>query len=285
MAQLKNVHYYPGHMKKAQDSLTKLVRLCDLVIEIADARAPLSTRNPALKGIIGAKPHVLLLSKLDKADPAIAAQWKRRFLDKEGLCVLLGDLKKERFRNIEALLGPQLAAKRAKEARLGMKRQPARLLVMGIPNVGKSTLINSLAGHKLAKVANRPGVTRAEQWIKIGESLLLLDTPGILPMNYPDGSQAVRLALLGSIKEEVLPNDDLAVALLSYLKAEYPRCLGLRYGLADISSLNGDEILSAIAVKRGFLLNGGAPDESKAALALIKDFQGGELGRLCLERP
>jgi ribosome biogenesis GTPase A len=285
MAQLKNVHYYPGHMKKAQDSLSSLMPLVDLVIEVADARAPLSTRNPTLSSIIGSKPHMLLLSKMDKADPALIESWKNYFEQKEHLTVASANLKKARIKDILAYIAPQLALKRAKEAKVGMKPQPARLLVVGIPNVGKSTLINSLAGHEIAKVANRPGVTRAEQWIKVSEGVMLLDTPGILPMNYPDGSQAVRLALLGSIKEEVLPNDDLAVALLAYLKTNYPTCLKARYGIDNLAPYDSDYILNKIATERGYLLQGGVPDLGKAALSLIKDFQEASLGRLTLERP
>jgi len=285
MALVKNVHYFPGHMKKAQESLAGLMRLADLVIEIADARAPLSTRNPALRSLIGGKPHLLLLSKLDKADASIVNEWSSYFLTEENLSVVSSNLKKEKFHSILSLIGPQLAEKRAKEARVGMKPQPARLLVVGIPNVGKSTLINSLAGHQVAKVENRPGVTRAEQWIKVSEGVMLLDTPGILPMNYPDRQQAVRLALLGSIKEEVLPNDDLARSLLSYLRSNYPSCLRARYGLEDLGLLGDDEVMASIAQKRGLLLQGGASDMEKAALALIRDFQDGALGRLCLERP
>lgn len=284
MPQVKNVHYYPGHMKKAEASLGSFIKITDLVIEVTDARAPLSARNPALKALIGEKPHILLLSKADKADPAVTAEWVRYFKEEEHLLAMAGDLKKDRIlASVGQLLEPALAPKRAKEARLGMKKQAARLVVVGIPNVGKSTLINNLAGHKIAQVEDRPGVTRAEQWIKIREDLVLLDTPGILPMNYPDGSQAVRLALLGSIKEEVLPNDDLAVALIAYLRTNYPSCLKSRYDLADISSFDSDRVLTEIALRRGYLLKTGTPDLTKAALGLIKDYQDGLLGRVSLE--
>jgi ribosome biogenesis GTPase A len=282
--QQKNVHYFPGHMARTLSGLPSFVKLCDLVIEIADARAPFSTRNPELSRLIGEKPHVLLLSKEDKADPAITRSWVEGYA-KSGLSTLAGNLKQERIKEILALLEPSLATKRAKEARLGMKRQPVRLLVVGIPNVGKSTLINSLAGHSVAKAANTPGVTRAEQWIKISEDVLLLDTPGILPMNYPDGAQAVRLALLGSIKEEVLPIDDLAIALLSYLREAYPGCLKERYGMPSLLGMDTSAVLNEIAAKRGYLLSGGVFDLGKAASGLIKDFQENALGRLSLERP
>lgn len=285
MNQQKNVHYFPGHMKKAQDHLADLVKICDLVIEIADARAPFSTRNPRLKTLIGSKPHILLLSKLDKADPKAMAEWVAYFQKTENLFVRGVNLKKERLSDIAPLLEAPLAAKRAKEERLGMKKQPARLLVVGIPNVGKSTFINSLAGHPIAKVEDRPGVTRAEQWIKLPSGLLLLDTPGILPTNYPDGAMAVRLALLGSIKEEVLPVDDLAYSLLGYLREEYPLSLQNRYGIGDLTGVSSENALDGIARKSGLLLPGAEPDEAKAASRLIRDFQDGVLGPIVLERP
>jgi ribosome biogenesis GTPase A len=284
MQQQKNVHYFPGHMARTLSGLPSFIKLCDLVIEIADARAPFSTRNPELSRLIGEKPHVLLLSKEDKADPLVTRAWVEGYA-KAGLPCLSGNLKQEKIAQILSLLEPSLAAKRAKEAKLGMKRQPVRLLVVGIPNVGKSTLINSLAGHMVAKAANTPGVTRAEQWIKISDEVLLLDTPGILPMNYPDGSQAVRLALLGSIKEEVLPIDDLSIALLAYLRASYPTCLKQRYGIASLEGTDTSAVLNEIAAKRGYLLTGGVYDLGKAASGLIKDFQENALGRLSLERP
>jgi len=283
--QQKNVHYFPGHMKKAQDSLADFFKVVDVVVEVADARAPLSTRNPTLLSLMGNKPHLLLLSKSDKADPEMTALWLNHF-KRQGQSVLAGDLKKEKLMNaIASLCEPLVQTKRGKEARLGMKKQPLRLSIVGIPNVGKSTLINNLAGRVLVKAANTPGVTRAEQWVNLGNSYLLLDTPGILPMNYPNAAEAVRLALLGSIKEEVLPNDDLAIALLAYLKENYPNCLAARYGLKDIALMDSEVILSSIASSRGYLGQGGHPDNSKASLGFLKDFQDGALGRLSLERP
>ncbi|MCH3909824.1 MAG: ribosome biogenesis GTPase YlqF [Bacilli bacterium] len=281
--QQKNVHYFPGHMKKALTSLSSFMKLIDLVVEVADARAPISTRNPLLNEIAPNKPRLLFLSKEDKADPAITKMWIDYFT-KASLPCMSGNLKVEKLTSFSKRLEPLLKPKREKEAKLGMKPQPLRLVIVGIPNVGKSTLINNLAGRSLAKAANKPGVTRAEQWIKLGNDLLLLDTPGILPMNYPDGATAVRLALLGSIKEEVLPNDELALALLGYLKENYPSCLSSRYGIGDLRNCSDNEVFSAIATKRGFLLPGGKADVSKAALCLAKDFQDGLLGRLSLER-
>jgi ribosome biogenesis GTPase A len=285
MNQQKNVHYFPGHMAKALDNLAPFIKACDIVVEVADARAPHSSRNPVFMNMVGEKPHLLLLSKADWADEAITQEWIA-YENEKGLATFAGDLKKESvLKKLTAIAEPLVSKKREKEKKMGMKPQPLRLLIAGIPNVGKSTLINNLAGHAVVKVANRPGVTRAEQWIRLSNDFVLLDTPGILPMNYPDGAQAVRLALLGSIKEEVLPNDDLAIALLAYLRESYPLSLQKRYGIENLCNLDVDLILQQIAIKRGYLLQGGVPSTSKAALSLIKDFQDGSLGSLSLERP
>ncbi len=285
MMQQKNVHYFPGHMAKALDNLAPFIKACDIVVEVADARAPLSSRNPVFMKMVGEKPHLLLLSKADWADRDITQEWIV-YENGKGLAAFAGDLKKESvLKKLTAIAEPLVSKKREKEKKMGMKPQPLRLLIAGIPNVGKSTLINNLAGHAVVKVANRPGVTRAEQWIRLSNDFVLLDTPGILPMNYPDGAQAVRLALLGSIKEEVLPNDDLAIALLAYLRDNYPLSMQKRYGIENPAALDVDEILRQIAVKRGYLLQGGVPSLEKSALSLIKDFQEGSLGTISLERP
>lgn len=284
MVQQKNVHYFPGHMAKALQGLSSFIKAADIVVEVADARAPVSSRNPELSHLIGEKPHLLLLSKSDYADPEVTALYLTHYAE-QGLAAMSGDLKQEKMLSRLSLLSePLVAKKRAKEAKVGMKKQPLRLLILGIPNVGKSTLINNLAGRVVVRVENRPGVTRAEQWIKLSNDFVLLDTPGILPMNYPDGAQAVRLALLGSIKEEVLPTDEMAVALLAYLAENYPLCLQNRYGISNISVLGVDGTLQDIGAKRGYLVGGGNVDTSKAALALLKDFQSGALGRISLER-
>lgn len=283
--QQKNVHYFPGHMKKALGKLLDYANATDLLIEVADARAPFSSRNPLLKEAAPSKPRLLFLSKTDRADPTVTASWLSYFKN-QGIVTLSGNLKSEKvFQEIKKAAEPLMFSKREKEKRLGMKSQPIRLLIVGVPNVGKSTLINNLAGKGVTVAANRPGVTRAEQWIRLPSSFVLLDTPGILPMNYPDGAMAVRLALTGSIKDEVLPIDDLALALFGYLKVNYPSMLSKRFDIPSLSLLSEEEALSKIAAKRGYLLKGGAPDLSKAASLLVKEFQDGLLGPASLEKP
>lgn len=282
--QQKNVHYFPGHMAKALNAIGPMVKGCDLIIEIADARAPLSTRNPMLDKLINNKPRILLLSKYDKADPLITKSWIDYYKE-QGIISFSSDIKHQKILNLLVQTSePLVKKKREKEAKLGMKKQPLRLLILGIPNVGKSTFINNLAGKNSAKVGNKPGVTRAEQWIKVSTDFVLLDTPGILPMNYPNKDEAIRLALLGSIKEEVLPLDDLSTRLFSYLKEEYPSCMKERYGIDDISKMEEKDVFEEICKKRGYLLQGGVLDISKGAQSLIKDLQDGNLGKISLEK-
>lgn len=283
--QRKNVHYFPGHMKKTLGEMERYVSTVDIVIELADARCPLSSRNPMLTKYINNKPHLLCLTKTDLADPKLTSAWTNYF-EEHGLDTISVNLKKERVLPIIQKSCTKLAQKkREKEKKLGMKPQPIRLLIVGVPNVGKSTLINNLAGRTVAKAQNKPGCTRAEQWIKLPNSFILLDTPGVLPMNYPDQSQAVRLALTGSIKEEVLPVDALMIALLGYMKENYPTNLAKRYGISDLRDIETYEVLEKVAVSCGFLIKGGLEDTSKSAVYLLKEYQNGKLGNITLEDP
>lgn len=280
----RGVHYFPGHMQKALRALEGYVKVIDLVVEIVDARAPFSSRNPLLDELAGDKARLVLLSKQDRADEEATKAWLSYFASK-GITAIAGNLTKGKFVSIlAAASAPLVAKKREKEARFGMKKQPIRTMIIGIPNVGKSTLINNLCGKRKVQVGNKAGVTRAEQWIKLGDDFIILDTPGVLPMNYPDGAMAVRLALLGCMKEEVLPTEDLAYALLGYFKEQYPHALKERFGIEDVTAMESDDVFYSIAKTR-LLLEGSDLSLSKACYLLIKEFKDGLLGRFSLERP
>ena len=283
MAQ-QGVHYFPGHMQKALRALEGYVKVIDLIVEIVDARAPLSSRNPLLDELAPNKARLVLLSKQDRADEAVTALWLEYF-KKKGIAAVSANLTKGKLLQVLTdATEPLMAKKREKEARFGMKKQPAKLMIIGIPNVGKSTLINSLCGKRKVNVGNKAGVTRAEQWIRLGEDFILLDTPGVLPMNYPDGAMAVRLALLGCMKEEVLPTEDLAYALLGYFKEEYPHALKERFGIEDVREKESDDVFYSMAKTR-LLLEGNELSLTKACYLLIKEYKDGLLGRFSLERP
>lgn len=283
--QQKNVHYFPGHMAKALREMAPFVKNADIVVEVADARAPFSTRNPMLNELIGSKPHLIVLSKNDKADTLVTARWIAKY-NQEGIACFASNLKGEKvFKVLNEMSEPLVLKKREKEKKLGMKKQPLKLLIVGIPNVGKSTLINNLAGKRVARAANTPGVTRSEQWIKLSGDFVLLDTPGILPMNYEGPLTARRLAILGSIKEDVLPLDELYRFLFVFLRENYKNCLQNRYGIEDLSKLEAEEVLEIVAKNRGYLLKNGTFDYAKATSSIFKDFQEGYFGKISLERP
>lgn len=279
----QNVHYFPGHMRKALNAIANFVKLVDLVVIVCDARAPIATQNPYLYEVIKDKKRLIVLSKSDIADPEETQKWIAYF-EKEGTPAISGDLKKGKIlSSITKTAEPLFAAKREKEARLGMKKQPLRMMVIGVPNVGKSTFINSFRGSKKAKVANKAGYTRSEQWIRVSEQYLLLDTPGILPMNYEEREKAMTLAILGTMKEEVLPQEEIAYGLLKNLKENYPFALKSRFGMEDLSGKEDDDILLEIARKRG-LLESGEPSINKASYLLVKEFKDGILGPYSLEK-
>ena len=283
--QQKNVHYFPGHMAKALREMAPFVKNADIVVEVADARAPFSTRNPMLSELIGSKPHLIVLSKNDKADTMVTARWIAKY-NQEGITCFASNLKGEKvFKVLNEMSEPLVLKKREKEKKLGMKKQPLKLLIVGIPNVGKSTLINNLAGKRVARAANTPGVTRSEQWIKLSGDFVLLDTPGILPMNYEGPLTAKRLAILGSIKEDVLPLDELYRFLFVFLRENYKNCLQNRYGIEDLSKLEAEEVLEIVAKNSGYLLKNGTFDYAKATSSIFKDFQEGYFGKISLERP
>ena len=277
----QQIHWFPGHMKKALNNISEKIKLVDVVIEILDARAPASSINPDLENTIKNKKRLAVLSKADLADQSQTKLWAEE-LKKEFDAFVILNLTDPRstkiLSNEVSKLGKE---KHEKEIAKGMKPQPIKAMIIGIPNVGKSSLINRLANRKAAGVQNKPGYTRGEQFIKVNNDFILLDTPGVLPMNYDDKKVATNLALIGSVREDILPNEVLVKSLLYILRDFYPTALKERY---DINLIGEDqEVLKQIAIRRG-LKSGGDLDIEKAEITLLKDFKDGRLGLITLDR-
>ena len=277
----QQIHWFPGHMNKALNEVENKVKLVDVVIELLDARAPLSSIDENLEKLIQNKKKLIVLTKIDLADPEATKEWINFFKQKYD-SVLTLDLKKS---GAEQILSKAVIAlgkdKWAKEKAKGMKPQPIRAMIVGIPNVGKSSLINRIAKRKAAGVQNKPGYTRGEQWIKVNQDFLLLDTPGILPMSYENQKKAANLALIGSIREDILPNETLGQMLLDYLKNRYPSALNARFGIEEIT--DRIDVLNKIADKRKLLDGIGQNDLLRAEALLLKEFKDGLLGQITLE--
>lgn len=278
------VQWYPGHMTKAKRAMQEDIKLVDLVIELVDARSPLSSRNPDIDTLGKNKARLILLNKADLADPAANQAWTGYFEKKGYTVVRIDARRKADLKPIQAAVMTACKEKIERDRRRGIKNRPVRAMVVGIPNVGKSTFINSYAGRACAKTGNKPGVTRGNQWIRLNKEVELLDTPGILWPKFEDPQVGIRLALLGSVKDDILNSDELAVELLKRLRAAYPEALSERYGEAVLAGSEA-EALMEIARARNCILKGGEPDYSRAAKLLIDDFRGGRLGRITLELP
>ena len=278
----QQIHWFPGHMNKALNEVENKVKLVDVIIELLDARAPVSSINENLEKLIQNKKKIIVLTKIDLADPEATKTWVVE-LKKKYDCILTLDLKNN---SAEAILSKAVIAlgkdKWAKEMAKGMKPQPIRTMIIGIPNVGKSSLINRLAKRKAAGVQNKPGYTRGEQWIKVNKDFLLLDTPGILPMSYENQKKAANLALIGAIREDILPNEVLGEMLLAYLKIQYPSALFERFGVSEIE--DRIKVLNQIAEKRKLVDSVGQNDLIRAEALLLKEFKDGLLGRITLEK-
>ena len=279
----KQIQWYPGHMAKAQREIESKVKLVDIVIELVDARAPFSTHNPELDYMIKNKPRLYILTKKDLADPkatdALIAEFKRQ--GHSAIAVDLKNFKEEK--KIVNMCRYQLKEKREKEAARGLKPKPIRALVAGIPNVGKSTFINSYAGKACAKTGNKPGVTKGKQWIRLNKTLELLDTPGILWPKFEDQEVGKRLAFIGSIKDEILNLEELSLELLDYIRTNYPGLLNTRYGIEEDGT--PVSLLEAVADKRRCLIRGQEIDYAKAAGIVMEEFRNGKIGRITLEFP
>ena len=278
-----NVQWYPGHMTKAKRMMQEDIKLIDLIIELVDARVPLSSRNPDIDELGKNKARLILLNKSDLADERQNAAWEAYFRDKGFFVVKVNSRSGAGVKAVHGAIQEACKEKIERDRRRGIKNRPVRCMVVGIPNVGKSTFINTFAGKACAKTGNKPGVTKGKQWIRLKKGVELLDTPGILWPKFEDQNVGIRLALIGSIKDEILNIDELSLVLIEYLVSHYAGILTQRYEITEEGKTV--EMLEAIAKNRNCLLKGGDLDYSKAAALLIEDFRSGKLGRITLEIP
>lgn len=277
-----NYQWYPGHMTKARREMEEDIRLIDLMIELVDARVPFSSRNPDIDAMAKGKGRLVLLNKADLADPAVNQQWCEYFEKKGYQALLVNARSGEGLRSIQGKVQAACREKLERDRRRGIRNRPVRAMVAGIPNVGKSTFINSYAGKAVAKTGNRPGVTKGRQWIRPQKDLELLDTPGILWPKFEDQAVGLRLALIGSMNDDLLVKEESALELLAFLAETYPQALPGRYGVAAGTPL---EMLEAVGAARKCCKKGGEADLERAAGLLLDDFRSGRLGRISLERP
>ena len=275
--------WYPGHMTKAKRQMQEDIKLIDLVVEIVDARIPHSSRNPDIDELGKNKYRLILMNKADLADKKATDKWMAYFKSKGYFVVSLDARSKNGMKSITDIIMEACKEKIERDLKRGIKNRPVRAMVVGIPNVGKSTFINSYAGKACAKTGNKPGVTKGKQWIRLNKNVELLDTPGILWPKFEDQMVGLRLALIGSIKDEILNTDELAIELIKFLLTEYKGVLAERYSIEEVE--NPTDVLMKIAESRNCLSKGNELDYSKAAILLIDDFRSGKLGKLTLEMP
>lgn len=278
-----NYQWYPGHMTKAKRMMQENIKLIDLIIELADARIPMSSRNPDIDELGKGKARIILLNKSDLADAGLNQEWESFFKEKGYFVQPLNAKSGAGIKNIQALVQESCKEKIERDRKRGIINRPVRAMVVGIPNVGKSTFINSFAGKACAKTGNKPGVTKGKQWIRLNRNLELLDTPGILWPKFEDQKIGEHLALIGSINDEILHVDELAVALIRNLKNSYLDLLEKRYNIT--MDEDAYDTLKKIAIARRCLQKGELPDVDRASSMLLEDFRSGKLGRITLERP
>ncbi len=277
-----NIQWYPGHMTKAKRAMKEDIKLIDLIIELVDARVPLSSRNPDIDDLGKGKARLILLNKSDLASDSQNEAWASWFKKRGFFVVKVNARNGNGLKQINGVVQEACKEKIERNKRKGILNRPIRAMVVGIPNVGKSTFINSFAGKACTKTGNKPGVTKGNQWIRLNKNLELLDTPGILWPRFEDQEVGLKLAFIGSINDQILNREDLAMELIKFLITNYKNVLNSRYETESDDPL---EVLDQIAKIRSCLMKGGAYDRSKAASLLIDDFRNGKLGRITLEFP
>lgn len=278
-----NIQWYPGHMTKALRQITDDIKLIDLVIELCDARIVTSSRNPEIRKLTNGKAHLVILNKADLAEQEVTSEWIS-FFKAEGITAVAVDSRNRAgIKSVSSAIMEATEEKRKRNERRGIRNRPVRALIAGIPNVGKSTLTNSLSGKKSTKTGDRPGVTKGKQWIHVNKGLDLLDTPGILWPRFDDETTGEHLALFGAIADNVFEKEELCLILYHILSHDYPGRMRDIYGISE--TLNDDEILPSIATARNLLAKEGRADTRRAADQFLDDLRSGRLGRISLERP
>ncbi|WP_455058154.1 ribosome biogenesis GTPase YlqF [Jutongia sp.] len=275
--------WYPGHMSKAKRAMQEDLKLINVIIELVDARVPLSSKNPDIDPMANGKSRIILLNKCDLADAAVTAQWKKYYEEKGFFVALVNSKQGKGVKQVNDVIQSACKEKIERDRRRGILNRPIRAMIVGIPNVGKSTFINSFAGKACTKTGNKPGVTKGKQWIRLNKNVELLDTPGILWPKFEDQTVGLRLAFIGSIKDELSNQYELCLLLMKYLQEHYPEAIPKAYQIeADDSEV---VLLERVAKRRGCLKAGGEYDLDKAANYVIDDFRNGRLGAISLEQP
>lgn len=282
-----DIQWFPGHMAKTRRLMKENLPLVDVVVEITDARVPASSRNPEMKNLVGGKPRVVVLNKCDMADEALTAEWIEYYRTKEVRAVAMDCRSGKGLNKLVPTVKEVMKKELEKRAAKGMEGKPIRMMIVGIPNVGKSSFINRVAGGKRAKVEDRPGVTRGKQWVTLEKGIDLLDMPGVLWPKFDDKTVGEHLAFTGAIKDDILDTELLAMRLADLLNREYHSLLCERYRLTDeeTAGIEPYDLLSLIGAKRGMKISGGEVDTERAAAMLLDEFRGGKIGRMTLEMP
>lgn len=283
MSNSQNIQWFPGHMAKTKRQITEQLKIIDAVAEIVDARIPVSSRNPDLMGIIGDKPHMILLNKCDMADPIATAEWIEYYKSQNIIAIPVDCKSGKGINNFKDSVKTLLKDKLIQYREKGMVGKPLRVMAVGIPNVGKSSFINRIAGNSRAKVENRPGVTRGNQWFTVDKELELLDTPGVLWPKFEDKTVGEHLAFTGAVADRILDTELLAMRLLEILVSDYPELLKDRYGITEFPEDSYD-MLCAVGKKRGMMIRGGEVDTERAANMLLEEYRNCKIGKITLER-
>lgn len=281
----QNVQWFPGHMAKTRRLIKESLNLVDGVVEILDARVPYSSQNPELDSIVKNKPRIVLLNKCDVANPTATSMWIKHFEDKGKYAIAVDCKTGKGLNRFDDVVKSALADVIKRNEQKGMSKKPLRLIVVGIPNTGKSSFINRMGNNAKAKVADKAGVTKQNQWFVVGNGIELLDTPGVLWPKFDDPEVGDKLAFIGSVKDEVTDKETIACRLLESLARTNPQAIEQRYKITGVELLQGWEILEMIGRKRGFLVKGGEIDYERSSVIVADEFRGGKLGRITLELP